>query len=118
VKRIFVYGTLLRGERSHHLLSTSALLGEARTAPGFELCDLGEFPGMVRGGSGSVVGELYLVGPDALPALDRLEGHPEVFFRTAVLLASGEEVEAYLFPADKAEGTPRIAEGDWRRRGG
>ena len=64
------------------------------------------------------MGELYLVGPEALSALDRLEEHPDVFFRTGVPLDSREEAEAYLFPAEKAEGMPRIAEGDWRRRRG
>jgi gamma-glutamylcyclotransferase (GGCT)/AIG2-like uncharacterized protein YtfP len=69
---------------------------------------------MVRGEAGSVVGELYLVEPDALLTLDRFEGHPGSFVRTNILLVSGEGAEAYLLPADKARGTPRIEGGSWR----
>jgi gamma-glutamylaminecyclotransferase len=115
VKPVFVYGTLLAGERNHHRLSTSPLLGEARTGPGFELRNLGDFPGMVRG-TGSVVGELYSVSPELLSDLDRFEGSAS-FVRMRVPLVSGEEVEAYVLPAEKARGKPRIAGGDWRRRG-
>jgi gamma-glutamylcyclotransferase (GGCT)/AIG2-like uncharacterized protein YtfP len=72
---------------------------------------------MVLGGSGSVVGELYLVGPEVLSALDRFEGSAS-FVRTRVPLASGEEVEAYVLPTEKARGKPRIVGGDWCRRSG
>jgi gamma-glutamylcyclotransferase (GGCT)/AIG2-like uncharacterized protein YtfP len=116
VKQIFVYGTLLRGERNHHLIGTSRFAGEARTASGFELRDFGEFPAMVRGGTGYVVGEVYVVGPEALSELDRLEDHPGFFARTRIFLASGEEADAYLLPAQNAGGKPRIRGGDWRRR--
>jgi gamma-glutamylcyclotransferase (GGCT)/AIG2-like uncharacterized protein YtfP len=68
--------------------------------------------------AGSVAGEIYLVAPDVLRALDRLEEHPDVFVRTAITLASGEGAEAYLLPVEKTAGTPRIVGGDWRGRGG
>ena len=50
--KIFVYGTLMRGEGNHSLLSSEStqFLGEAITQRGFTLYDLGAFPGMVKGG--------------------------------------------------------------------
>jgi len=61
---VFVYGTLLRGECNHHLLSEGRFIGESRTMPCFSLHDMGAFPGMVRGGEHAVEGEVYEVDAD------------------------------------------------------
>lgn len=115
--RVFVYGTLLRGERYHDLLSGARLVAEARTPPGFRLVDLGEYPALVRGGHGSVVGEVYEVDDATLAALDRLEDHPRLYRRTPIVLAGeGAAAEAYLLDAERAAGLPVIASGSWRAR--
>ena len=75
--RLFVYGTLMRGEPNHHYLAQSRFLGEARTEPAYTLVSLGAFPTMVPGGQTSVVGELYETDRRTLLAIDRLEGHPD-----------------------------------------
>ncbi len=113
---IFVYGTLRRGEGNHELLGTSTFLGEARTVLGFHLRDLGAFPGMFRGGSGTVAGELYAVDAATLAALDRLEDHPDFFQRTEVALSPGGTADAYLLASAHGEGCPHIPSGDWLRR--
>lgn len=117
--RIFVYGTLLRGERYHEVLGGAALVSEGRTLPGYRLVDLGEYPGLVRGGEGSVVGEVYAVDAPTLAALDHLEDHPRLYQRAPLMLAVGGEggaVEAYLLAAERAAGLPVIASGSWRER--
>ena len=48
---LFVYGTLRRGEPNHRELGEARFLGRARTAPVYELVDLGSFPGLLEGGS-------------------------------------------------------------------
>ena len=113
---VFVYGTLLRGERNHQLLAEARFVCEAVTGPGFELADLGTFPAMLRGRSGGVSGEVYAVDSQTLAALDRLERHPHFYRRTRVTLTNGPCAEAYLLEAEHARGRPRIASGDWRRR--
>lgn len=115
--RLFVYGTLLRGEANHGWLRGSRCLGAASTEPGFELANLGPYPAMVAAGRGRVRGELYEVSAATLAALDELEEHPHLFERHVILLADGEPAFAYLMPAPRAAGAPRIARGDWRRRG-
>ena len=52
--RVFVYGTLRRGEPNHHILDRPPLR-RARTLPAYELVSLGAFPAMVPGGTTAVV---------------------------------------------------------------
>ncbi len=114
--RVFVYGTLMRGEPNHRLLAGADYLGRARTEPAFELVDLGAFPAMVPGGRTAVSGEVYAVDDPTLAALDRLEGHPRFYRRRAVRLDDGTDVLAYLLEARQVRGRRRIPGGDWRKR--
>jgi gamma-glutamylaminecyclotransferase len=114
--RVFVYGTLLAGEGSHHLLEHARRVGEACTHPEFTLYDLGLYPGLVHGGHSAVEGEVYEVDEPTLAALDRLESHPEFYRRTAIRLATGDAVETYLLTAQQVAGHPIIPSGSWRAR--
>lgn len=118
-QRVFVYGTLLFGEPNHALLARARFLTPARTAPAFELWDLGEYPALVHGGSQAVVGEVYEVDAATLDVLDDFEEHPSFYRRTRILLSGGTSAEAYLLRAEQVRNCPRIASGDWRafRRG-
>jgi gamma-glutamylaminecyclotransferase len=110
---VFVYGSLMRGERYHHLLGGVVCLRSIATPPRYELVDLGPYPAMVAGGATAVSGELYRVDGTVLAALDELEGHPGIYRRTTIELADGTQADTYLMPL--AAG-PRIGSGDWRRR--
>jgi gamma-glutamylaminecyclotransferase len=115
--RVLVYGSLLQGESNHRLLAVPGarlIMAEARTDPGYELRGLGAHPGMVRGGAGAVVGEVYEVNEATLAALDRLEGHPSFYTRTRIALEDGTIVEAYLLPQEQVSGRRVILSGDWR----
>ena len=113
---VFVYGTLLSGERNHRLLARARLVGEARTEPRFSLHDLGSFPGLVPDGSHAVAGEVYEVDEPTLAALDRLEGHPDFYRRASVGLDDGTSVLAYLLTSEQVRAYPMIASGSWRAR--
>ena len=114
--RVFVYGTLLAGEPNHRLLASAKLVARARTKPAFNLYDLGAFPGLVRGGSHAVVGEVYEVDKPTLAALDRLEGHPRFYLRTRIALDDGALVQTYLLTPEQVEGYRVIVSGNWRRK--
>ena len=114
--RVFVYGTLLSGERNHRYLVHARLIAEARTQPAFTLHDLGGFPGLVSGGDHAVVGEVYEVDEPTLAAMDRLESHPDFYRRTSIVLEDGSAVEAYLLPPEQVSDRPIIASGSWRAR--
>jgi gamma-glutamylaminecyclotransferase len=111
---IFTYGTLMRDEINHRLLTTARFVAEAQTEPCFELFDLGHFPAMSAGGQTVVRGEVYAVDDQTLVRLDRLEGHPEFYQRTPIRLADGQEVQTYLMGDARMRCRPAIASGDWR----
>lgn len=76
---LFVYGTLKRGGANHGWLEGQTFLGPARTAPGFTLYSLGQYPGLVADHADheGVTGELWSVDAACLARLDTFEGVPE-----------------------------------------
>lgn len=94
---LFVYGTLMRGRSNHHLMRSARFVGVDRTLPRYYLYDLGEYPGLVAPGAHAVLGELFEVTPDLLSELDCFEGHPQLFERSEIQLASGSYAHCYLY---------------------
>jgi len=114
--RLFVYGTLLSTEPQHALLSGTRYLGEASTAAGFELRDLGDYPAAVCSDRRTPLsGELYEVEPQLWAQLDAYEDE-RVFRRTTVLLAGGQPAQMYVWAGPVPSEAPVIAGGDWRQR--
>ncbi len=114
--RVFVYGTLLRGEANHYLLSQSRFLCEAKTEPLFSLFNLGGFPAMCSKGCTSVVGEVFEVSRAVLETLDELEEHPDWYTRTPIRLSGGMSAETYLMDPKRVGGRPLIHSGNWRQK--
>jgi gamma-glutamylcyclotransferase (GGCT)/AIG2-like uncharacterized protein YtfP len=102
-KKIFVYGTLKRGYSNHLYLAGQQFLGEARTAPGFRLYDLGGYPGMVPHADDrdGVLGEVWAVDANALAHLDGLEGLADGLYRREVVALlppfADQKIEAYIY---------------------
>jgi gamma-glutamylcyclotransferase (GGCT)/AIG2-like uncharacterized protein YtfP len=115
VKRLFLYGTLLRHQTNHRVLEGAAFAGDASTVPGYALYDLGAYPAMVAEGNGCVHGELFDVEEGMLARLDRFEGCPHLYARRPVGLAAGTWADAYLQRPEQVRGYRRIESGDWRR---
>ena len=113
--RLFVYGTLMRGEKNAEVLAGCSYIGEAETVAGYRLVALPGYPGLLAGGQTSVKGELYMVDSQILAALDGLEDCPALFRRARVQLAEGSWAEAYLAADPSFEAAPTIAGGDWRQ---
>jgi gamma-glutamylcyclotransferase (GGCT)/AIG2-like uncharacterized protein YtfP len=112
-ERIVVYGLLRRGHSMAPLLRGSNFEGRV-VLRGFEMIDLGSYPGVVQG-EGSVVGEVYaLGGRRLLDVLDRAEGvfeKPPLYQRIEVE-ALGAPAWLYVYARD-VTGLPRIGSGDW-----
>lgn len=93
--RLFVYGTLMRGEEAAFKLRSARFLGEVRTCPKYSLETLGDdFEALARGGTEAVPGELYQVTFDKLRELDDWEY--SIYVRDYVYLEDGSVADAYL----------------------
>lgn len=110
--RVFVYGTLLRGEVNHYLLAAACYLGPHRTDPCFSLHNLGAYPGLARGGHTAISGEIYELGESGLCKLDRLEDYPRLYDRVQVPSRFGR-AWIYLYRGSLKD-KPLIRSGDWR----
>jgi gamma-glutamylcyclotransferase (GGCT)/AIG2-like uncharacterized protein YtfP len=116
IKKIFVYGTLLKGEHNHYLLENAEFLFYGKTKKEYTLYGLGSFPGMVEGGRYSISGEVYAVKPSELQHLDALEEHPDWYVRKEIVLENGEKVETYILPLKIAVESGGIKiNGDWKK---
>jgi gamma-glutamylcyclotransferase (GGCT)/AIG2-like uncharacterized protein YtfP len=108
---LFVYGSLKRGQRAHHLLRELPWLGQA-WLPGACLHDLGPFPMAVLG-EGRIQGELYGVGETDLAALDRYEGAPRLYQRHWLSLEDGRGAWVYLGRPHQVRHVAPLASGCW-----
>jgi gamma-glutamylcyclotransferase (GGCT)/AIG2-like uncharacterized protein YtfP len=111
-QRVFVYGTLLRGEVNHHLLAQAEYLGSYRTGACFSLYLLRAYPGAVRGGATAIQGEVYGVDRAGLRRLDRLEDYPKLYDRQLLATPYGR-AWIYLFRGSVRD-RQLIPGGDWR----
>lgn len=134
----FVYGTLLPGERNHHLLSGRTVSWAPAVLPGALLLHGPGYPFAVAdpGGAAAVRGEVATVAEEfyaeVLVELDRLEeyvpGDPaNLYERVARNVRTpgggGGETTAWVYVAaeriahDLLLSGSRVENGDWRRRG-
>ncbi len=114
---VFVYGTLLSGERNARWAGSARRRSAWTTG---RLYDTGfGFPAFVRDGRDRVVGEVLEADDSQMRSMDRLEGCPRLYRREriAVALADGSRVEAWVYVMNRLpDGATPIPGGDWRRR--
>lgn len=110
---IFVYGTLMRGMPEHNRLGSAEFQGIARTESAFTLYDTGQWPAGVYDGCSAISGELYKIHRTKLAKLDVFEGHPHLFRRQTIKLASGGTAIAWIYVAKISATWAVIASGRW-----
>ncbi len=96
---VFVYGTLMRGQRAAQHLETATFSGPALLAD-HAMYDLGSFPGIAPKQGETVLGELWFVDDATLARLDQYEGAGTLYRRETVRVTlHGEQTEAnaYLY---------------------
>ena len=127
LRSVFVYGTLMPGERNAHVAG-KGFTAQAARLPGFRLFHLSPegYPGVLRG-EGEVSGFILTYSPEAwaqaLPFLDHLEGldeTPPLYRReqVSVRLQGGGEAESWVYIYARPErlelaGVTEVAGGDW-----
>ena len=105
---LFVYGSLKRGHASHGELRGARFVMEACTSRHFSLREIDGFPALVPGAR-AIIGELFEVEPELLPALDTFEG--EGYRRQEIELADGTRAITYL--ARSPTGGTAMALDEW-----
>lgn len=96
---IFVYGTLMSGQRANHMLSAADYLGKFRL-PDYAMYNLGRYPGIKPLEGGCVWGEVYRVDDEALERMDEYEGNGSLYHRTPVTVIGGGRllpVQVYVY---------------------
>jgi len=109
--RVFVYGTLKRGQRNYHMMRDADFLGRHRTDPCFTMFDFGGYPAVSRVGRRRIGGEVFAVDADCLRRLDDFECRYGPYRRIEIPTGYGA-AWIYVVGADLCRGKPRIA--GWR----
>ena len=112
--KVFVYGTLIAGERNAHCA------GNVRRQKAWTLGTIYDtgygFPAFVKRGRTRIVGEVLTVGEDGFRSMDRLEGYPSLYRREQIRvhLVGGGQVLAWVYIMNRLpDGAPAIESGDW-----
>lgn len=99
---IFVYGTLMKGQRANHMLQDCEFAGHFQLKD-YAMYNLGSFPGIKPCTGESVLGEIYFVNDEVLAQIDRYESEGSLYNRTPVSVHIGKRTfsaEAYVYNGD------------------
>lgn len=110
---VFVYGTLMRGQRANHMLADAVYAGTFRLQD-YAMYHLGRYPGIVRSPGDTVWGELYYVSVTMLHQMDAYEEEGSLYRRVSVQLQGQDgtcTAEAYVYNRD-VTGCPKM-DGIW-----
>lgn len=119
-RHVFVYGTLRRGGINDIARYAPAAQFVAAASIAGTLHDLGSYPGVLLGGTGSVRGEIYRIEPELEAQLDVLEdvkpaGSGEYLKRELEVQTGRGAIACLVYEIDPARvaGRPVIESGDW-----
>ena len=96
---VFTYGTLMKGQRAEHYLS-SAIWGGNCQLKDFAMYNLGSFPGIKKKSGESVLGEVWFVDDATLAAMDNYESEGSLYLRKQVTVVSAYgplKAHAYVY---------------------
>lgn len=96
--KVFVYGTLKKGQGLSRALDTSKFIREDETTDKMCMLNLHAYPGVVREPKLSTIkGELYEVDDETFKTLDHIEGYPRLYTRQEIKLRSNETAWIYIY---------------------
>jgi len=122
-RHVFVYGTLRKGEGNdiNHLRPAPCFVGMGTVKGLLHLVSW--YPGLVPGGEGNVVGEVYEITPGLERRLDEIEEvYPEptgeYFKRMLIVQVDGHSIECLVYEInpERVAGKALIGSGDWLNR--
>lgn len=101
--KVFVYGTLMRGNRDHEEYLSEAKFAGNYLAEGFQLFDFGSYPRIIHSEIDKIKGELYIVDSNTLAKIDKLEDVGNLYIRKLISISNdnNEVQEAYTYVYNK-----------------
>jgi len=112
MNRVFVYGTLKRGQRNSHYLDEALFIGEFTTGKGYSMYRFDDYPAVCLDGGHAIQGEVYRLGDELLRVLDELEQYPDYYQRIEIDTLYGR-AWMYVVTRQLCDGKQMI-EGTWR----
>jgi gamma-glutamylcyclotransferase (GGCT)/AIG2-like uncharacterized protein YtfP len=111
VNRVFVYGTLKRGQRNFHYLQAAEFVGSFSTESIFSMYAFDAYPAVCEQGRHAIHGEVYQVSDAQFRSLDQLEWYPEFYQRIVIPTYYGD-AWMYVVKAELCQGKEMIP-GNW-----
>ena len=90
MNRVFVYGTLKRGQRNYHLMRGAEFVGRHTTAKTYSMYEFEDYPAVCLRGRHAIKGEVYHVSHRQFRLLDELEWYPQFYQRIEIPTAYGD----------------------------
>jgi gamma-glutamylcyclotransferase (GGCT)/AIG2-like uncharacterized protein YtfP len=110
---LFVYGTLMRDGSRNRAIADQTFIREAVTKTGYQLLDLGSYPGLVRveQDGRQISGELWEIHNSRMAMLDQIEGAPTLYRMEAVEIeGESRQVYSYFFKLRANAGNAPVLE--------
>lgn len=96
--KLFLYGTLKRGQCRASAMDGQVFLGEAETTPEYTMYSVrGSYPALVQSGANSIQGELWEIDEKCRQVLDAIEGAPSLYKLTPVNLKSHPDDKCFTY---------------------
>jgi len=109
--RVFVYGTLKRGQRNYQFLRNADFVGKFVTEPVYSMYAFEDYPAVCLHGRHAIHGEVYRVDDRQFQRLDELEWYPEFYQRIEIPTHYGD-AWMYVVTRELCLGRKRIT-GRW-----
>lgn len=109
---IFVYGTLMKGERADHMLADYEYIGEF-VLKDYALYQVSYYPGIKEEMEECVIGEAYWVDDACIEEMDRYEDEGSLYLRKTVQIANERErLESFVYVYNREVKGP-VVRGRW-----
>jgi gamma-glutamylcyclotransferase (GGCT)/AIG2-like uncharacterized protein YtfP len=109
--RVFVYGTLKRGQRNDHYLHAAEFVGHFTTTSSYSMFVFDDYPAVCLHGRHPIRGEIYHVSDEQFRLLDELEWYPDFYQRIEIPTDFGD-AWMYIVRRHLCRGKQQI-EGVW-----
>ncbi len=113
MNRVFVYGTLKRGQRNQHFMRGAEYLGRHCTKNIYSMYEFEDYPAVCQRGVHAISGEVYHIDDRQFRMLDDLEWYPYFYQRIEIPTGWGD-AWMYIVQFKLCQGKKQVP-GTWLR---